>query len=179
MYKKLLFAVAMIIAVAANQACAQFKMETGVANYGVRFGGGFPNMDKFKLGKLTPTTPAIGAFFDLGIFGESGLSFGGEFNYAKFKNVNDNRLGVMSIIVFLKYYTPLTFNKVATYVRGDFLPTNVIAASDATGGEHKLKSIFGIYAGADYRLTDTFGAFVELGTGYTIFNTGVSFRVER
>lgn len=173
MNKLTLLMVAIAIASVTKQACAQFKMETGVANYGVRFGAGFPKMDKFKLGKLTPTTPALGVVFDLGIFGESGLAFGGEVNYAKFQDVNKQSLAVLTIVAILKYYTPLTFDKVATYGRADIIPTNLMA------NQSKLQSIFGIYAGADYRITKGFGVFAELGTGYTTFNTGVSFRVER
>ena len=178
MYKTLLITFMAIMVFAVNKSNAQFRMSAGTTDIALRVGVGFPKTEKFSAyDKFKASTPAIGFTFETGLW-NFGLSAGGEFNYAKYQDDTKTKdMSVLMGIIFLKYYTPLVFNKIATYGRLDLLPIGVFKISPASGSSSGAKSIYGIYAGANYQLADKLGVFAELGSGYTTFNAGLSWRV--
>jgi len=178
MYKTLLITFTAIMVFSINDSHAQLSMSAGTTDLSLRVGAGFPKTEKFSAyDKFTATTPAIGFSFETGLW-NFGLSAGGEFNYAKYQNDTKTKdMSVLMGIVFLKYYPPLVFNKIATYARLDLLPIGVFKISPASSSSSGAKSIYGIYAGANYQFADKLGVFAELGSGYTTFNTGLSWRI--
>lgn len=178
MYKTLLITFTVIMSFAVNKSNAQFSMAAGKADLALRVGAGFSKTGKFSsYDKFNATTPAIGFTFETGLW-NFGLSAGGEFNYAKYQNDTKTKdMSVLMGIVFLKYYTPLVFNKIATYARLDLLPIGVFKISPASSTSSGAKSIYGIYGGASYQFADKLAAFAELGSGYATFNTGLSWRI--
>ena len=179
MLKKSLFAVIGLVLLTATMSHAQFTMSAGDVDLGLRVGTVFLNTKKFSPGeKFNATTPAVGFTFETGAW-NFGLSLGGEFNYATYKN--KEKTGDMSILtgmIYVKYYPSfLTFNKFAPYVRVDLLPIGVYKITTPTIIDSGAASVMGIYAGANYQFADQFGVFAEVGSGYTLINTGITWRV--
>lgn len=178
MYKKFLFAVVTMM-ITATMSYGQFKMEAGKTDIGLRFGAPFLHVNKFsQYEKFDATMPAVGFTWETGIW-NFGLSIGGEFNYATFKN--KEKTGDMSVLtgmVYAKYYPSfLVFSKFAPYARLDLLPIGVYKISTPNQIDSGAKSIIGIYAGANYQFAEKFGVFLEVGTGFTMVDAGLTWRV--
>lgn len=201
MYKKLLFAVVMIIAVATTRVNAQFEMDQGTVNISVRAGAVFLQNKKFGSYPYKSNGPALGAGFELALW--DNVSLGCDINYVKFKydvtgvqpglaGTGYHSYGDMSVLAFLfnvKYFTPIKISKLATYVRADVLPFGIFnqrgntdystGAYSLGGSDSGVKMTYGIYAGGDWELTPTIGAFAEVGYGYTLLNAGIRLTVSQ
>ena len=179
MNTSLRFGFIIILLLFAHSTYAQFKMSAGNTDIGLRVGAVFPKTSTFnKYEDFNASSPAFGFFFETGLW-NFGLSAGGEFNYATFKN--EKKTGNMTVLtgmVYLKYYPSfLVVAKFAPYARLDLLPIGVFKISTPDQTESGAKSIMGFYAGANYQFADSFGAFAELGIGYTVINGGISWRI--
>jgi len=179
MFNKCLFTVIALMLVSVTTSFGQFEMSAGKTDIGVRFGAVFLHTDKFnQYEKFNATSPAFGVNWETGIW-NFGLSIGGEFNYAIYKN--KEKTGDMTVLtgmVYAKYYPSfLVVSKLAPYARLDLLPIGVFKINTPTQIESGAKSIIGIYAGANYQFAEKFGVFLEVGTGYTLVNTGLTWRV--
>lgn len=204
MIKKLFFGVALIFAtmVSVN---AQLEMDQGTVNISVRTGAIFLQTKKFNENADLVTyedfkanTPAFGAGFELAFW--DNISIGCDINYAKYQSdvkgvqpgqaaTGYHTYGDMTVLAFIfhaKYFTPLKVRKLATYVRADVLPFGIFKKSTDTdystgastfGGGTGVKMTYGIYAGGDWELTPTIGAFSEVGYGYTFLNVGIRLTV--
>lgn len=196
MYKKILFAVALIIAIVAHQANAQLEMDQGTVNISVKTGILFLQTKKFATEPFKGKGPAIGAGFELAFW--DNVSIGCDINYAKYKfddtgtipsGTGYHSYGDMSVLAFIfhaKYFTPVKISKLATYARVDFLPFGVFKKNNTTdwntgtqtfSNDTGIKMTYGIYAGGDWELTPTIGAYAEVGYGYTFLNAGIRLTV--
>ena len=179
MLKKSLFPVIILMLITVTVSHAQFKMSAGDTELGLRAGTVFLHTKKFsKKEKFNASTPAIGFTFETGAW-NFGLSVGGEFNYATYKT--KDKKGDMSILMgmlYMKYYPSfLTFSKFAPYARVDLLPIGVYKINTPTTIDAGASSVMGFYAGANYQFAEQFGVFAEVGSGYTLVNTGIMWRV--
>jgi len=179
MFKKSCFTVIILMLITVTVSHAQFEMSAGDADLGLRFGSVFLNTKKFSPDeKFHATSPAIGFTFETGVW-NFGLSLGGEFNYATYKN--KEKTGDMSILmgtIYMKYYPSfLVVNKFAPYARLDLLPIGVYKINTPTIIDSGASSVMGLYAGANYQFANQFGVFAEVGFGYTMINTGITWRV--
>jgi hypothetical protein len=159
---------------------AQFTMDGGEVDLGIRLGGIFPNTDKFKHPeeKYHAIIPALGFTFETGL-GNAGFSAGGEFNYVKYINQDDDGyMTVLTGMIFAKYYPAyLTFGNVAPYVRADLIPIGIAKVRSPEIIDTEVAWINGIYLAASYQLNESFAAFAEVGTGYTVVNGGINWRL--
>ncbi|MES2427367.1 MAG: hypothetical protein V4560_10360 [Bacteroidota bacterium] len=195
--KKVLIVAAVIVAVVTGRAQAQSKMEPGNVNIFFRAGAPFAQMSKFNeapFDDFTAKSPALGLGYELGMFTD-GLALGLEINYATFKSnttITDptgtvaHRYGDASVVnfeFFAKYYTPLKFGPIGTYVRADILPfaiykknrtTDYNTGAQTFSNKSGVKMTYGAYAGGTFQLTKSLNAFAEIGYGYTAFNAGIS-----
>jgi hypothetical protein len=201
MNRKLLYvAIAILSSFVFGRANAQNKMEPGNVDIFFRVGTPFLQTSKFNIGpqeNFTSKAPAVGLGYELGMFTQ-GLSAGLEINYATFTNnttlIDANgtighHYGDMTILnfeIFAKYYTPLAFGNIGTYVRADLLPFAIYNSKKTTdyntgaqtfNNRNGVKMTYGAYAGATYQLAGPLGAFAEIGYGYTAVNAGISLRV--
>ncbi|MEI9918408.1 MAG: hypothetical protein WDO14_06350 [Bacteroidota bacterium] len=201
MFKKLLFVAAMIIAFATNHANAQLEMDQGTVNISVKAGAVFLQNKKFGSYPYKANLPALGAGFELAFWDD--IVVGCDINYAKYTYdvtgvqpapaaTGYHSYGDMSVLAFLfnaKYFTPIKISKMATYARVDILPFCIFnqrgntdystGASSLGGSDSGIKMTYGIYAGGDWELTPTIGAFAEVGYGYTLLNAGIRLTVTR
>ena len=169
---------------------AQFKMEKGVVDVGLRTGSLFSKqVTKPYTGEKFPAAgPLIGIVWDVGV-SDWGLSMGGEVNYSTFKKDNNSTASYgytkatsLQIIVNFKYYPQfIKTGKLAPYIRLDAVPLALysLKGPNTTLSDNKLKSVFGIYAAANYQLANRIGVFAEIGLGYTKANAGVMWRLQR
>lgn len=177
MSKKLFFAIISVCMLAINISYAQFEMSAGDADLGLRVGA-VPNARKFNTReKFHATSPVVGFTWETGVW-NFGLSLGGEFNYATYKN--QEKTGTMTVLmgmIYAKYYPKfLIVSKFAPYARLDLIPIGVYKISTPKQIDSGANSIMGIYAGANYQFADRFGVFGEIGVGYTILNVGLTLR---
>jgi hypothetical protein len=183
-------------------ASAQFKMNHGSTDVYFKTGIGFLQTGKFNVQDYNNAKQNYKGSAPMLILGiETGLwqniAVGAFLGYSKFhsdeaipNSATEHYLGditAYNLFVTVKYYTPITFGPIATYVHADFigltayserrmvLPTNGYALNDPSIG---IKENYGIYAGANYQLNKSFGAFAELGYGYTGLNFGINYRIK-
>jgi hypothetical protein len=189
-----------------NASYAQFEMDQGTVNISVRTGAVFLQTKKFNENAaeviyedFKANAPAFGAGFEMAFW--DNISIGCDINFAKYKTdvkgvqpgqaaTGYHTYGDMTVLAFIfhaKYFTPIQVSKLATYVRADLLPFGIFnkstdtdystGASSLGGSSSGVKMTYGFYAGGDWELTPTIGAFAEVGYGYTMLNAGLRLTV--
>jgi hypothetical protein len=193
----------LLLVISAGTATAQFKMNHGSIDVYFKTSIGFLQTSKFNkqdYNNAKQNYKGSAPMLVLGI--ETGLwqniAVGAFLGYSKFhsdevipSSPSEHYTGditAYNLFVTVKYYTPITFGPIATYVHADFigltayterrmvLPANAYSLNDPSIG---MKENYGIYAGANYKLNDSFGVFGELGYGYTGLNFGINYRIKK